>query len=139
MSGIVNIKSACLDTSIFIYFYESNAEFEKFCRPIFQKIAERKLVASTSVITITELFSAPFVTNQSQILHELSALEALTIHDVDYSIALKAAQIRRDYHIHLGDALQLATSICSKSAVFITNDKDLKKFKEIPVVLISEI
>ncbi len=97
------------------------------------------MVASTSIITITELFSAPFVKNQDQIMSSLDSLASLAVVEIDRSLALEAARIRRENHLKLGDALQLATALASGAEVFITNDKDLKKFKELPVLLISEL
>ena len=49
-----------------------------------------------------------------------------------------AAEVRREYGFRLPDSIQLATALHSKSQAFVTNDRRLKKFKELPAILLSE-
>lgn len=55
-------------------------------------------------------------------------------------IAMKSAQIRAEYKgIKAMDALQLAAACLSKCDLFLTNDKQLKQFKEIQCVTVEEL
>ena len=63
----------------------------------------------------------------------------LTIVQVDMKISEDAARIRRKYGFRLPDAIQLATALDYKAQTFITNDKRLKVFKELPITLLTEI
>ena len=61
----------------------------------------------------------------------------LNIIDVDYKIALEAARIKREYKFRLPDSIQLATALIGKAQAFVTNDQRLKKFQELPIVMLS--
>lgn len=53
-------------------------------------------------------------------------------------IADKAADLRARYNLTLTDAFQLAIAIQAECDAFLTNDSDLKRVKEIPVLVLSE-
>src|SRR5207248_6090877 len=46
--------------------------------------------------------------------------------------------LRRAYGFRIPDAIQLATCLYQKVDLFITNDRRLKTYKEIPIILLSE-
>ena len=59
---------------------------------------------------------------------------------IDKTIAEKAAQIRAGYkYFKTMDALQLATACLSGCDLFLTNDNQLRQFKEVKCVTIGEI
>ena len=60
------------------------------------------------------------------------------VRPVDMKIALKAAEIRAEYKFKAMDSLQLATACMSGCDLFLTNDKQLKQFKEISCVTVEE-
>ncbi len=62
------------------------------------------------------------------------------VNPVDERIAKKAYQLRAKYQFLKGmDSIQIATAILSNCNEFVTNDKKLKKIKEISVIIIEEI
>ena len=64
----------------------------------------------------------------------------IEIKSIDKAIAEKAAQIRAEYKFFKTmDALQLATACLSGCNLFITNDKQLKQFKEIKCITVEEL
>lgn len=140
MSGIGKIKLVALDSNIFIYNLEQNPDFVKFSDKVFQKLASNKLKAVTSIITLTEILSYP---NTERVINQLrddfKSTPNLSIFEVNEEIALEAANIRREYRFRLPDSIQLATAKQAKAKAFITNDERLKKFKELKVILISEV
>lgn len=139
MSGIANKKLVCLDSNIFIYHFESHPEFSRYTKPIFGQLTHNKLEATTSTISLIEALSFPL---PNKILAEIEEaflnLPNLSIIDINKEVAKEAARIRRTHNFRLGDAIQLATAVCSKANTFITNDKRLKSFKELRVMLLSE-
>ena len=140
MNGIGNIKLIALDSNIFIYNLEQNPEFVKLTDKIFTKLASNKLKAVTSIITLTEILSYPKTEGViNQLKEDFKSTPNLSIFEVDEAIALEAANIRRHYRFRLPDSIQLATAKLSKAKAFISNDERLKKFKELKVILISEI
>lgn len=94
----------------------------------------------TSILTFTELLS--YKANQAAIERlksDFLSTPNMTIVQVDMKIAEDAARIRRKYGFRLPDAIQLATALDSQTQTFLTNDKRLKVFKELPVTLLTEI
>ena len=52
----------------------------------------------------------------------------------------KAAQIRAEYKgFKAMDALQIATACLSGCDLFLTNDKQLKQFKEVKCITVAEL
>lgn len=135
-----NIQRIGIDTNIFIYHFGGNPQYGKYTHLIFNLLKQSRLKATTSTLTISELLS--FKTLE-QVLTEISdsffATPNLTILDVSPNIAIKAAQIKRDYGYRLVDSIQLATAIQAKAQVFITNDQKLKRCKDITVLMLSSL
>lgn len=132
-------KLVGLDSNIFIYQFEQHPQFSPKTSAIFGKLAGKKLQAVTSIISLTEALSYP---SPEAVLTQIRigfSVPNLTVLEVNEQIGLEAARIRREYPLRLGDAIQLATAICSKAKAFITNDDKLKKFKELKVVILSEL
>ena len=64
----------------------------------------------------------------------------MEIVEVNQEIAKKAAQIRAEYKgFKAMDAIQLAVACLTKCALFLTNDKQLRQFKEIKCVTVDEL
>lgn len=64
----------------------------------------------------------------------------MEIVEINQEIAKKAAQIRAGYKgFKAMDALQLAVACLSACDLFLTNDKQLKQFKEIECVTVEEL
>lgn len=129
-----------LDTNIFIYHFAENPQFVNATSYVFALLKQSKVKGVTSAITITELLS--FKTLE-KILAEISnsffSTPNLSLIDVNQTIAVEAARIRRVYGFKLADSIQLATALEAKAQTFISNDIKLKKFKELPVILLREI
>lgn len=64
----------------------------------------------------------------------------INIKSIDREIAEKAAKIRAEYKFFKTmDALQLATACLSGCDLVLTNDKQLKQFKEIKCLTVEEL
>ena len=133
-------KIVGLDTNLFIYQFGHNLEHESHVSFIFNSIAEKKIYGITSIIAVTEVLSIKASSKVIKSIQEaFFSLPNIAIEDVDEKIALRAATIRRKYSFRTADALLLATALQGKADYFVTNDKKLQKFKEVPVVLLSGI
>lgn len=143
MSGSVNLKKyklVGLDTNIFIYYFERHKRFGPLCKIIFDLLSGNKLTVVTNLISLTELLSVPSLPDKIEGLKDLYlSTPNLKNLELDQSVALEAARIRRKYNFRLPDSIQLATALHSKTQAFITNDRRLKRFKELPILLLSEI
>lgn len=64
----------------------------------------------------------------------------MEITEINKKMAEKAAQIRAGYkHFKSMDALQLAVALQKNCDLFLTNDKQLKQFREIKCITVDEL
>jgi len=132
-----------LDSSCFIYLFESHPKYNNFLKSIFSMMSFNKVSAVTSIITVTEVLTKPFEEkNNSLIENYLEAfveIPNLKVVNPDNKIAIEAARIRAELHLNLPDAYQLAIAMESKCKTFLTNDKGLKKFKGLQVLILDDL
>lgn len=132
-----------LDTAVFIYHFEKSRTYFKLTKEIFSRLdKDEDFTAVTSILTLLEVSVKPIKESRNDLLKEYSTKllydEKLTSWMVDGDIARRAAELRARYGIRTPDAIQIATSIIGKSNAFITNDENLKKVKEIEVLILDD-
>ncbi|MCM1182720.1 MAG: type II toxin-antitoxin system VapC family toxin [Roseburia sp.] len=135
------IKKIFLDTSPIVYYLESNVSYYPIMKNFWQKHSEYDYV--TSVITVTEYLTYPYQQHNSKLINAFFAFVDgmdIEIKNIDKAIAERAAQIRAEYKsFKTMDALQLAAACLSGCDVFLTNDKQLKQFKEVNCITVGEL
>lgn len=138
--SLSKINVVGLDTNIFIYHFHNNPDFTSYTDKIFNLLVENKIKVVTSLITLIELLSFKAPHDRLRRLKEsFEQLPNLTVFPVDESMALKIAEIRREYGFRLPDSIQLATALLGKAQVFISNDQKLKKFQEVKIIPLGKI
>lgn len=95
------------------------------------------------MMTIAETFVQPEKMGDSLILHEYErffySLPNLEVFPINWYTARLGARLRSKYqNLRIPDALQLACAILNECHVFLTNDKKLKKIKEIKVMVLAD-
>lgn len=97
----------------------------------------------TSVITMEEYFVFPYRSNNLSYIdmfHRLVATTNMEMVGINQDIAKKAAQIRAEYKCFKAmDAIQLAVACIMGCDLFLTNDKQLRQFKEIKCIMVDEL
>ncbi len=141
MSGnksLKKFKQVALDTNVFIYHYYEYSQLTDLADVVFINLAENKLKAVTSLITLIELlsFKAPEA-EINELKNAFYSTPNLSVLAIEQDIAISAARIRREYKFRLPDSIQLATAVIGKVQAFITNDQRLKKFQELPIVSLN--
>lgn len=139
-------KKVFLDTAPFIYFIEKNEGnplyFDKVKRFLMESY-DNDVDMETSVITMEEYMVFPYRNNEQKYINLFKKLlEELEINiiDIDREIAEKAAKIRAEYKAFKAmDALQLAAACISGCDLFLTNDKQLRQFKEIKCITVEDV
>ncbi|MBU1104588.1 type II toxin-antitoxin system VapC family toxin [Candidatus Parcubacteria bacterium] len=136
-------KNLYLDSSIFIYHFENNKEFSPYTTTIFNVAEQENAVIGCSAILFSEITPPIFKTKNKEILAIYSSLDCsplfLRIIDLTKEVALKAGSIRAEYGFSTPDSIHLASAVIGEFDVFITNDKDLLKFKEIPILPLTKV
>ena len=97
----------------------------------------------TSLITMEEYFVFPYRSNDLSYIdmfHRLVATTNMEMVGINQDIAKKAAQIRAEYKCFKAmDAIQLAVACIMGCDLFLTNDKQLRQFKEIKCIMVDEL
>lgn len=143
---MIDFKKVFVDTAPFIYFIEGddhNLQYHEMAKDFFKYGYDNDKEFVTSVITMEEYFVFPYRNSDYSFIEMFNRLVATTnmeIVEINQEIAKKAAQIRAEYKgFKAMDALQLAVACLLKCDLFLTNDKQLRQFKEIKCVTIEEL
>jgi predicted nucleic acid-binding protein len=109
---------------------------------IFERLDDGKLMAVVSPITLAECLVLPYRQKSPDVAQIFTDLlvnsESVLFYPVDEVTADKAADLRARYNLTLTDAFQFAVAIQSDCDAFLTNDIDLKRVTEIPIIILSE-
>lgn len=143
---MTDFKKAFIDTAPFIYFIEkdnNNPQYHEKVKVFLKNGYNHDKKFVSSVITMEEYFVFPYRNKTYLLIDMFNRLVATTdmeIVEINQEIAKKAAQIRAEYKgFKAMDALQLAAACLSKCDLFLTNDKQLKQFKEIKCLMVEEL
>lgn len=139
----LSINKLFIDTAPFIYFIEEHKKYLTFIKPIFTKIDNFNIIATTSTITVIEVLVQPIKEGnknlENKYLEILKHNANLEIIPIDINIAEKAAEIRSKYDIKTPDAIQIASAIVHNCDSFFTNDTKLKRVKEINIITLNDL
>lgn len=139
---MIEFHKVFLDTAPIIYFLDEDVHFGDCVERILSGILECGHVMITSTITCTEYLTVPYKTNNAE--KEDAFFDFITdcdipIQPITVQIAKRAAKIRAEYGgFKTMDALQLATACFAGCDVFLTIDKQLRKFKEMKCITVEE-
>lgn len=143
--SLPTIKRLALDTAPLIYYIEKDANYFDSMKKIMRYISRSThITAYASVMTLKEVLVKPLTSGDTALAEEYESIltdnDQLQLMEVTPAIARKAAELRAIYKKGLKplDAVHVATAIVSECEVFLTNDDELKKIKEIKVVCLSE-
>lgn len=138
---MTDFKKLYLDTAPLIYFLEEESLENIKMRQIFLSLSEQIEQVVLSTITCMEYLVKPYRMKDQKAIQSFWAFVEegeVDVRPVDMRIALKAAEIRAEYKFKAMDSLQLATACVNGCDLFLTNDKQLKQFKEISCVTVEE-
>lgn len=137
---MTDFKKIFLDTSPIVYYLENNELYYPSMKKFWKEYENCDYV--TSAVTVTEYLTYPYQQNNLKLINAFYAFVDgmdIEIKNIDKAIAEKAAHIRTEYSFFKTmDALQLATACLSGCDLFLTNDKQLKQFKEIMCITVEE-
>lgn len=132
-----------LDTSAFIYHIERHPAFAPRVNTVFQEIERGRARGVTSTLTFLEVLVGPYRVGDHARRIALSALLAsfpgVSWVELDLAVADRAASLRGKYRLRTPDAIQLATALEAGADAFLTNDQELSRVTEVPVLLMDEI
>lgn len=143
---MIDFNKVFVDTAPFIYFIEkddNNPQYYEKVKEFFKYGYDNDRKFVSSVITMEEYFVFPYRNKEYSfidIFNRLIATTDMEILEINQEIAKKAAQIRAEYKgFKAMDALQLAVAYLSKCDLFLTNDKQLRQFKDLKCITLEEL
>ncbi len=141
--ALKGVRRLFLDTAPVIYYVEKNPHFFGVVDVIFDLIDQGDLTAVTSPITLAECLVYPFRQNNTKLQQDFSELimngYGTVCPSIDGRIGQTAAQLRASYNVALPDALQIACALEAGCDAFCSNDIQLKRITEIPMLILTEL
>jgi len=145
MSLLEKLNSAhqiFLDTAPVIYYVENNPTYAPIVKPLFEGLDNSDLIAVVSPITLAECLVLPYKLGNPNVAKIFTDLlvnsPGVLFSPLDDATADLAAELRARYNLALADAFQIAVAIQTHCDAFLTNDIELKRVTEIPILIISE-
>lgn len=135
-------KRIAIDSSVFIYAFEEHPKYAALSASVFEYTEKHSMTLLTSVITLSEILVQPVIKKNAEVVHMyeqlLDTLPNFLLLDITQPIAKTAAYLRATYSIYLSDAYQIAAPLHNGATLFITNDKRLKKVKELSIICLDD-
>lgn len=126
-----------LDTQIFTYVLENHKIFGDSAFQIIERMERGEFTGIFASIGIIELLTGPKKRNRFSLAAEyqrrLVQYPNLIIKNLNEKNIDLASSLRAKYNLRTPDAIHLATAIEAGANEFYTNDKQLKRVKEIKV------
>ncbi len=134
-----------LDSNIFIYTLEGNTEFDDTLHQLAMDIAEGKLDAVTSELSVAEVLVKPIaerdIQAQENYTTALSNTDNFSVVPVGREILLEAATVRAFNKLKLPDVIHFSTACLTNCTHFVTNDDHFKMVQsnqKIKVLLLQQ-
>lgn len=131
-----------IDSMTFIYFIEKNPAYHPIVRPIFELLESRHLFGLSSFITLLEVMVHPIKKGRLDLAREyrdrLVRANNFVLFPVNQPIAEHGAEIRAKYEFRTPDAIQLATALRQGADAFVTNDDQIRRFDQIPILILDD-
>ena len=131
-----------LDSAPLVYYIQDNQTFSGLISPIIDAIPRGEKKGVTSYLTLLELLVMPFKKKRGDLVDKYRRVLLKSPHmhllPLGEDVAEEAARIRASYRFRTPDAVQLASAKLSRADIFITNDRKLRRYKEVRVLVLSE-
>lgn len=138
---MTGFKKIFIDTAPIVYYLENNELYYTKMKKFWKQYGDYDYI--TSAVTVTEYLTYPYKQKNLKMVDAFYAFVdgmSIEIKSIDNVIAEKAARIKAEYKFFKTmDALQLATACINGCNLFVTNDKQLKQFKEFDCITVEEL
>lgn len=135
-------KKIGVDTAVLIYLLEEHPQYIERVERLFHDIENGKTHAVFSVIGMIELLTGPKKLKRYDMAARYRELFShfpnLNVAGINERIVELSSDLRAQYGIGTPDAIHVATAIDFGADAFVTNDKRLKKVKEIGMMVIGK-
>ncbi|HEX9758219.1 MAG TPA: PIN domain-containing protein [Nitrospiria bacterium] len=130
-----------LDSNILIYLIENNPHYSRLTKEIFQAIEKGQNQGVCSTLSLLEVLVQPYRLKNDELVNQfyglLTTYPYLIWEEFSSETADIGARFRAQYNLKTPDAILAATASHSGATGFIGNDVQLKKVKELDVLILS--
>lgn len=141
--ALIGISSLGFDTAPIIYFVEANPAYDAIVTSLFSKVESGTITGITSIISLCEVIVLPFRNRHNELQEQYRKILLESSHfymqNINPTIAETAAQLRANYDLRTPDTLQVATALENGCDAFLCNDKNLKRVKQLRVLILDEL
>lgn len=131
------------DSMLFIYHFESNAEFGGAAAGLLRRTEEGNCRLVCTTLALLEVLVVPKRLERFDLCRQYRELfdsfPNLRMQPVDEGIAEIASDLRARYKVKTPDAIHIAGAIAAGADAFLSQDGDLKAVREIPVLSLGEV
>lgn len=142
ISQILASSKIFLDTSPLIYWIEDHPSYVPVIEPIFHSIHQGRNAAISSFLTLLEILVRPMQLKRRDLVFKYKEFilhdSNLTLVNLEAEACESAAFLKAKYGLKTPDAVQLGIAHAQKADLFLTNDHQLKKIREVRVVLLKD-
>jgi predicted nucleic acid-binding protein len=138
-----SISSLFLDTAPIIYYIEAHPQYGPLVSEVVREFQSGRLAAYSSVVTLVEVLPKPIAMGNESLADNFSnflmAGRNITTLEITSEIARRAGSLRGRYgFLRSMDAIQIAASMEVNADAFLTNDIQLKKVTEVPMLVLRD-
>jgi predicted nucleic acid-binding protein len=130
------------DTPVFVYHIEQSSRWAATASASLEAMVDGSFAGMTSVLTLLEISIKPLRLGRPEVADAYEALIGditnLAIHNVDVRSARIGAELRAKYGLRTPDSLQIAACFANGAEAFVTNDRRLRRVKEIDVIVLDD-
>ena len=137
------VRKLYIDSAPLIYHVEGNRAYLDKMSQVVRIIDMTVLQAYSSTLTLAEVLVMPLRLGNHQLV---KAYQEILIASGDYElvavtqdIAFEAADLRARYGLNTPDSIHAATAIISDCDAMLTNDRDMKRLRELSVLVLDEL
>jgi len=136
-------KILFVDTAPFIYYIEGSSQYNEKLKSLFDLNANGEVLFYSSTLTLLELLVKPLKLGEKALANQyediLTNSSNIHIYEISVEISKKAAELRAKYNLKTPDSIQISTGIVKGADYVLTNDSELKRVKEIKVLVLDDL
>lgn len=130
------------DTPVFVYHIEQASRWAAPAGAALEAMTDGRFAGMTSVLTLLEIAIKPLRLGRPESADTYEALIGditnLAIINVDVRSARIGSELRATYGLRTPDSLHIAACFAIGAEAFVTNDRRLRRVKEIDIVVLDD-